>query len=265
MDKVLDFTRELVIETGKTLLGYFQTSGIAQKIKKDRTVVTEADITADELIRKRIQERFPQDGILSEEENTIYPHGKRYVWVIDPLDGTTNFSLGLHYWGVLITRLRDGMPDITALYFPLLEELFMAIKGRGGYLNEQPLQIDANNPTRKATFFSCCSRTFQNYYVEIPYKTRILGAAGYGLSTIARGSAEFALEVTPKIWDFAGSWLLTQEAGGYIAPLEGGSIFPLQPGVDYQTMSQPLLVATTEEQWHVGRQWLHPKSEHVSP
>ncbi len=255
----MDFTRTLALDAGKVLLGYYRTNGITQELKDDKTVVTEADLAVDLLIREKIHKAFPVDGILSEEENTIYPTGKRFVWVIDPLDGTTNFSLGLHYWGVLLTRLKDGMPDLAVLYFPLLNDLFTTEYGKGAFLNDQQLQLKPRIYAHTVTFFSCCSRTHRNYQVEIPYKPRILGSAGYGLSTIARGSAILALEVTPKIWDFAGSWLLTQEAGGYIAPMDGKTIFPLQPGVDYQKQSYPLLAAPSEERWQFGRQRLQPR------
>ena len=99
MNEPFDFTKKLATEAGKTLLGFYRASGIEQSRKADKTVVTEADLAADEMIRTAIRKEYPQDGILSEEENTTYPSGKRFVWVIDPLDGTTNFSLGLHHWG----------------------------------------------------------------------------------------------------------------------------------------------------------------------
>jgi len=259
MDNVLDFTKKLALSAGKTLLGYFQTSGIKQGFKEDHTVVTEADLASDRLIRQELKKSFPEDGILSEEEDTTFPRGKNFVWVIDPLDGTTNFSLGLHYWGVLITRTHHGIPVLSVFYFPLLNELYIAVKGEGAYLNERRLNIDISSTPPEATFFSCCSRTHRNYQVEIPYKPRILGSAGYGLSTIARGTAVLALEVTPKVWDFAGCVLLTEEAGGYFASMDGVSIFPLQPGMDYKNRSFPLLAANSKEMWNFGKQHLKPR------
>ena len=259
MDNVLDFTKRLALGAGKILMGYFQTSGMKQSYKEDHTVVTEADLASDRLIRKKIDEAFPEDGILSEEEKTTFPTGKNFVWIIDPLDGTTNFSLGLHYWGVLITRNHNGIPVLSVLYFPILNELYTVVKGKGAYLNGRNLKIDSGSKPRRTTFFSCCSRTHRNYQVEIPYKARILGSAGYGLSTIARGSAVLALEVSPKVWDFSGCVLLIEEAGGYIAPLDGGSLFPLQPGMDYKNQSFSLLAASSKNMWDFGKQHLKPR------
>ncbi len=243
----LKFAAQLAQRTGKLLTEYYQPSGIDVTVKSDRTVVSEADLAADQLLRGAIKEKFPEDGILSEEAGTTYPRNKGAVWVIDPLDGTTNFSLGLHYWGVSIARLVNGSPSLGVLYFPLLGELFTASKGGGAYLNGSQLKVKPPTPDQPTSFFSCCSRGNQFYEVQIGYKTRILGSAAYGLATVARGSAILAFEVTPKVWDFSASWLITQEAGGIIAPYEGEHPFPLIPGVDYASKSYPLLTAATSE------------------
>jgi myo-inositol-1(or 4)-monophosphatase len=253
MNNVLDYASQLAQDTGYLLLDFYKTNGIPANLKPDHTVVTEADLAADCFIYDSIQANFPEDGILSEEASTIYPEGKSHVWIIDPLDGTTNFSLGLHYWGVSIARLREGNPEIAALYFPLLGELFTASKGGGATLNGNRLHVKSPVSSHPETFFSCCSRTHRQYKVDIRYKTRILGSAAYGLSTVARGSAILAFEATPKVWDFSGSWLITQEAGGVIAPLHGGSPYPLAPGKDYGQLKYPMLAATTQANWDQGQ------------
>jgi myo-inositol-1(or 4)-monophosphatase len=247
MSDILNFASELVQDVGHLLLEYYQPFGIDSKLKADRTAITEADLAADRLIREKIHKQYPQDGILTEEGDTVYPENKSVVWVVDPLDGTTNFSLGLHYWGVSIARLLHGEPDTAALYFPSLGELFTAQRGLGAYLNGDRLATKTPNENQPFTFFSCCSRTFRRYEVGIKYKTRILGSAAYGLASVARGSAVLAFEVTPKIWDFSASWLITIEAGGLIRTLNGEAIFPLIPGIDYGDRSYPILAAATPE------------------
>ena len=253
MKTIIEYATRLAQNVGKQTLQYYRTGGVHAELKSDRTVVTKADLAADHRIRASIRENFPEDGIISEEDNTIYPADKTFVWVIDPLDGTTNFSLGLHYWGVSIARLREGVPDLAVLYFPMLDELFTASLGGGAFLNGTCLQVNIPEPTLPATFFSCCSRAHQYYQIDIRYKTRILGSAAYGLCTVARGSAVLAFEVTPKVWDFSGSWLIVREAGGIISPLDGNSPFPLIPGTDYASKYYPVLVAATQEKWDVAR------------
>ena len=259
MTNALSFTIELAQAAGQRLLDYYRPAGITATLKADRTVVTEADLAADQLLREAIRAAFPEDGILSEEAGTTCPAGKRAVWVIDPLDGTTNFSLGLQHWGVSIARLVEGIPTLGVLYFPLLDELFSASRGNGAFLNARRLQVAPPNPAQPTSFFSCCSRTLRNYEVTLRYKTRILGSAAYGLATVARGSAVLAFEATPKIWDFAASWTIVREAGGVIAPLRGESPFPLVPGDDYEGRSFPILAAATPELWQEGRSKIRAK------
>jgi myo-inositol-1(or 4)-monophosphatase len=256
---ILKFTTQLAKESGDLLLSYYRHAGIQSQLKSDRTVVTEADLAADQLLRRRIEEAFPEDGILSEEAGTVYPEGKSAVWIIDPLDGTTNFSLGLHYWGISIARLVNGYPDLGVLYFPLLDELFWATKGGSAYLNGSQLKVKLPSPARPTSFFSCCSRAYRRYDIDIHYKTRLLGSAAYGLVTVARGSAILAFEVTPKVWDFSASWLITEEAGGLIANLSGDEIYPLSPGIDYESQSYPLLTAATPELLEEGKAKIRKK------
>lgn len=255
----LKFATQLAQKTGKLLEKYYQPAGTNVSLKSDQTVVTEADLAADKLIREAIIQKFPDDGILSEEAGTLYPPDKQAVWIIDPLDGTTNFSLGLHYWGVSIARLVNGSPNIGVLYFPLLDELFTAAKGGGAFLNNRQLIVKPPSQDQPTSFFSCCSRGNRFYKIKIRYKTRILGSAAYGLATVARGSAILAFEVTPKVWDFSASWLITQEAGGIIAPYEGEQPFPLIPGIDYAAKSYPLLTAASSELLAEGRAKIQKK------
>ncbi|MBM3144581.1 MAG: inositol monophosphatase [Chloroflexi bacterium] len=253
MIEALALASQLAQETGVLLMGFYQPGGVITSLKDDRSAVTEADLAADQLIRARIGQHFPDDGLLTEEDNTIYPREKPAVWVIDPLDGTTNFSLGLHYWGVSIARLVHGEPDTGALYFPMIGELFTAQRGQGAYLNGDRLRVKSPDKNRPFTFFTCCSRTFKQYEIKVPYKARILGSAAYGLTTVARGSAVLAFEATPMVWDFAASWLVIREAGGVVRPLEENHVFPLSPGTDYASKSFPILAAATLELWDEGR------------
>ena len=253
MKDVLSFTAQLAQRTGDLLTTYYHPSGINTSIKVDRTAVTDADLAADQLISESIREKYPEDGLLSEEADTTYPEAKSAVWVVDPLDGTTNFSLGLHYWGVSIARLVNGEPDTAALYFPILGELYTAQRGQGAFLNGVRLMVKSPDENQPFTFFACCSRSHRHYDINIRYKTRILGSAAYGLATVARGSAVLAFEVTPKIWDFSASWLVVREAGGVIQVLDGDPAFPLSPGIDYAGNSFPILAAATPELWSEGR------------
>ncbi len=247
MDTPLDFAAALARESGDLLLDYFSTDGTKARLKADRSLVTEADLAADRLITQSILDRYPQDEILSEELQHSVSNQAGSIWVIDPLDGTTNFSLGLHYWGVLITRLKDGWPEVAALYFPLLDELYSAQRNGGASFNGMPLHAKPPDKNTPLNFFSCCSRTFRRYEVSVRYKSRILGSAAYTMCAVARGMAILGFEATPKIWDIAGGWLLLSEAGGVVETLDNSKPFPIVPGRDYKQINFPTIMAPTPE------------------
>ena len=256
----LDFAVELARNAGKLLLGHFSLSGNPAARKKDRSVVTAADIEADQLIRNAILERYPDDGVLSEEIQTIFPENKRVVWVVDPLDGTTNFSLGLPIWGVSIARLVDGWPETAVLYFPILDELYTAKKGDGALCNGNKLVIQSPDKKNTSTFFACCSRAHRLYDIQVPYKPRILGSAAFNLCSVARGIAVLSFEAQPKLWDLAAAWLVAREAGAINESLGGTLPFPPTPGVDYAEINFPTLTAPTNEYIQKGYKYIRPKT-----
>jgi myo-inositol-1(or 4)-monophosphatase len=249
MPASLDYTISLAQQTGDLLKSYFERASLDTRLKVDHSVVTEADIAADELISASLKQAYPDDLLLSEELSPSAsgkddaPHPG--LWIIDPLDGTTNFSLGLHYWGVLITYLEAGYPVLAVMFFPLLNELYTVQSGHGAALNGQPIQVEPPDPQKRTTFFSCCSRTHKRYQVSVAYKSRILGSAAYSLCAIARGIALVSFEATPKIWDIAGGWLLVQEAGGSVETLDGSQPFPVRLDQSYARLNFPTLAAAT--------------------
>jgi myo-inositol-1(or 4)-monophosphatase len=220
--------------------------------KPDNTVVTEADLAADNLITIAIHKQYPQDEIISEESSHHLINPLSTIWVVDPLDGTTNFSLGVPIWGVSIARITDGYPQLGVLYFPLINELYIACRGSGALLNHSPINTRAPHPAQPMSFFACCSRSFRNYDISIPYKPRIMGSATYSFCMVARGSALIGFDATPKIWDLAAAWLLVEEAGGMIAAFDGSPPFPVHSNGDYSITSYPTLAAATPKLFESG-------------
>ncbi|UCE00164.1 MAG: inositol monophosphatase [Chloroflexota bacterium] len=247
MDSTLRFAEELASETGKRLLELFNPQGTQTNLKSDQSVVTEADLAADRFIAESILKEFPDDVLISEElQPTIHAVNKP-IWVVDPLDGTTNYSLGLPIWGVSIARTIKGWPEIGVVYFPILAEMFTAQRGTGAYLNGEPLHSRLPFPGNTTSFFSCCTRTHQRYDIRIRYKTRILGSACYTMCAVARGMAILGFETTPKIWDIAASWLILTESGAAVETFDRSKPFPLQAEMDYSGLNFPILAGATEE------------------
>ena len=244
MSDLLAFSADLAAGAGALLKGYNRRPRITSRYKPDNTLLTEADLAANEYILKEIRAAYPDDHILSEEADTRFAADGRPTWVIDPLDGTTNFDKGLHYWGVSIARISRGYPEIGALCFPLLDEVYSAEAGRGAWLNGEPLRVPPAD-SHLVSFFLCDSRVNRRYKTTLRYKPRILGSAAYNFCGVASGLAVVGFESVPRIWDIAASWLVLEEAGGALRPLDG-PVFPLKPGTDYKGRGIPLVGAADE-------------------
>ena len=261
MDDPLVFAVKLALKAGNLLRGYYNPAGFEAMTKPDQTVVTEADLAADRLITQAITEYSPHDNIISEESTHQIKDPASPTWIIDPLDGTTNFSLGLAIWGVSIGYVVNGLPELGALYFPIVNELYSARRGRGAFMNNEPITVRAPDPTQPMSFFACCSRTFRYYDVSIPYKPRILGSCAYSYCMVARGSALLGFDATPKLWDLAAIWILVEEAGGKIAALEESDAFPISSPDKYRAKTYPTLAAATPELFDIGKKKIQRKAK----
>lgn len=265
MESPAEFATRLALEAGRLLSEYFRLSDLSVSWKADHTLLTEADLVADRFITQAIQQSYPDDLLLSEEnipgiEPIVIASTRQAVWVVDPLDGTTNFSLGLPVWGTLITRLVNGWPETCALSFPLLNELYSAEKGAGACLNGQPIQANPEHHQPRLPFFACCSRTFRKYQINIPYKARIFGSAAYSFCLAARGAAVVSFEARTKLWDIAGPWLLVSEAGGWITAHQEIQPFPLRAGINYCNQNFATLAAATADELTRAQAGILPKT-----
>ncbi len=261
MDDPWVFAVKLALQAGNLLRTFYNPAGVAASVKADRTVVTEADLASDRMITQAIRKHYPDDEIISEESSHQVQRAQSPVWIVDPLDGTTNFSLGLSIWGVSIARISNGYPELGAVYFPMINELYSARKGSGAFLNHKPITVRAPDPTQPMSFFACCSRTFRYYDVSIPYKPRILGSCAYSYCMVGRGSALLGFDATPKIWDLAAVWLLVEEAGGKMAGFEGSTPFPVQAQADYASINYPTLAASTPDVFAMGQNKIQRKAK----
>lgn len=255
----IEFATWLAKKVGKILVDTFHQGKYTYYRKQDHTLVTQADLAADEMIHQELQKNFSEDFILSEEVSPKFDASSSRGWIIDPLDGTTNFALGLHYWGILISRVEGGSPSFTIQYFPLLNELYQASDSEPATLNGKIIHVEDQNNDQKISFFSCCSRAHRKYDINLRYKTRIFGSAGYSMASVARGAARLAFDAQAKIWDIAGAWILVRQAGGVIAPIHGNSPFPLRE-LDYTAQDFAILAASSPTFLKEGLDKIHRKS-----
>ena len=255
----LSIALELSREAGAKLL---ERRDSAEAVEKDDgTLVTQADIESDRYICNQIRTEFPEDTVLSEELNTVVSGTSRVVWVIDPLDGTTNYIRGLPLWGVSIARLVDGQPDLGVIYFPMLNELYHATRGGGAFQNQKQISVSDQEIMENNYLFSCSSHALYRHEVRTKCKIRVLGSAAYGLCLIAHGNILAGMEADPKIWDLAAAWLLVEESGGFVHTLDGVNPFPLAAGRDYAGMSFPVMAAASRELWKKCRDSILPRRQ----
>jgi myo-inositol-1(or 4)-monophosphatase len=247
MNKDMLFLNALVIKVGKELLTYFKPEGIPAVLKSDKTPITIADTTADQLITEAIRSKYPNDQILSEESSLVLDSVKGSTWVIDPLDGTTNFSLGFPYWGVSIARITNGYPEIAAVNFPAIGELYTAEIGKGSYFNGELMKNKASVEEHKQKIMVCSGNAQNIYKIKLPYKKRTVGSAAYDYCIVARGTSIFGIQNKSKIWDLAAGFLILKEAGGDVRFINEMLPFPLRDKINYNDYIFPSFMASSQE------------------
>ena len=219
---------------------------INSDLKDDGTLITSCDRWSDKTIVKGLSQIATQEGILSEEGCKKVPTSSAY-WVVDPLDGTTNFSAGIPYWAISIARFENGQPETAFLDVPALKKRIVAIRGKGVWMNGQQL-TSASRLTSNSSCVSLCSRSIRILQKRpdkpFPGKIRLLGVSSLNMIGVAIGQTIAALEATPKIWDLASAWLILSELNCSIKWLD---LDPsnLKSGQDLTSTSFPILTASS--------------------
>jgi myo-inositol-1(or 4)-monophosphatase len=217
---------------------------VVSDIKPDGSLITACDRWSDAELVKGLSGLFPGEGVLSEEGNRRVPDTAAY-WVVDPLDGTTNFASGIPYWAISLARFQGGRPVLALLDVPPLRQRIVAVRGQGAWRNGKPLP----SPSSQAPISGCASlcsrsiRVLQNLPDRrFPGKIRLFGVASLNLASVAMGQTVAALEATPKIWDLAAAWLVLCELD---CPLRWLQRSPeqLRPGADLSQVDFPVLAS----------------------
>jgi myo-inositol-1(or 4)-monophosphatase len=250
-DRVLDLASTTANRVGAQLLLDF---GRVQGLEKaDGSLVTQSDEWADREIRSSIAAVFPEHGILSEENEHGFTDAQ-WTWIIDPLDGTTNFTRGIPLWGVSIGLLYYGQPVFGYVYFPPVNQSFYGYWAgttgldlpTGAFLNDKPIHVSQDAPSSNH-FFSLCARSLQIWQPGFPCKIRMLGVATYNFLAVAAGASLGGVEATPKIWDLAAVWAIVHAAGGTWVSLRTEPTFPAVSGRNYGTYAMPSLIVNRPE------------------
>ena len=198
--------------------------------KGEIDLVTAIDRRSEKAILATIGRAFPGHGVLAEESDPRAGDAE-HLWVVDPLDGTTNYSRGFPYFCVSVALARAGRVIVAAVYQPLLGELFTAIRGRGAFLNGRPLRV-SGQPLLDQAFLATGfpydirrgRRTNIDHFANLATRClaiRRAGAAALDLAYVAAGRFDGFWELKLRPWDIAAASLLIEEAGGRVTGLAG--------------------------------------------
>ncbi|HEY8532008.1 MAG TPA: inositol monophosphatase family protein [Limnochorda sp.] len=230
LDEAYQFIAQLAREAGEILRERY---GRAHRVehKGPTDVVTEADRLSEAHILSRIRERYPDHDILSEESGLQSRSGS-VRWIVDPLDGTANFAHGLPLFSVSIALEVDGALVAGAVYDPVRDELYSAARGRGAFLNGEPLRVSAVASLQDALLVTGFPHDLSDdpaennlaYFAAFARRTqgvRRLGSAALDLAYVAAGRFDGFWELRINAWDIAAGALLVEEAGGRLSRVDG--------------------------------------------
>lgn len=227
---------EAALAAGRIHRTYFR-QGPAVEKKGRIDLVTTADLEAERLIRDLVAIRFPDHVVIGEEGGGLSdPRAARYRWIVDPVDGTTNFAHGLALFSVSIALEVDGTVACGVVYDPIGDELFTAERGGGARLNGEPLQVSRCGALEDAllcTGFPYTVREERRRQVDVfaafmneARGVRRLGSAALDLCYVAAGRLDGFWEERLFPWDMAAGGLIVEEAGGQVSGMDGRSYDP---------------------------------------
>jgi myo-inositol-1(or 4)-monophosphatase len=219
--------------SGQELLKNFNQS-LKVKIKESQSsIVTEADMKSNSVIIDLLRSRFPSHNILSEETGFTNQNSS-YTWVIDPLDGTSNFASSLPWFGVLIAMFEGNIPVLGGAYLPVYDQMYIAIKGEGVFLNGRQMPcLEEKELINSLVAFAVDysdDEIFLNRCMSI-YKGIVKGARNIRCTNslvdflyVAGGKLGGVVNLFTRVWDIAALGLILSEAGGRLTNLEGTDV-----------------------------------------
>lgn len=248
LQAALEAARAAARAGGRVLMSYF--GGDLQVRKKGRIdLVTEADTASEKVVLEELRRHFPGGAVLAEESAIVGPDGEwiieganqsapagrtsggEFLWVVDPLDGTTNFAHGYPVFCVSVGLLEAGQPVAGVVYDPVREELFEAARGRGAFLNGRPIRVSECPALGEALLVTGFPYDFQNVrddtvdlfsrFLHRAQAVRRDGSAALDLCYVAAGRFDGFWERRLKPWDTAAAAAILREAGGVVTRFDG--------------------------------------------
>lgn len=230
LDRLLEVARQAAKQAGR-----IQIEGLSKKLQVDHKgrydLVTDVDRKCEEIVAGILQKAFPDIGILA-EESAEKDTGSKEVWIVDPLDGTTNYASGYPAFCTNIALRRDGDIVLGVVYEPVRDELFEAVRGEGAFNNGAPIRVSATRELSQALLatgfpYDRCEQPHTNLdrFCALTMRTRGVrrgGSASLDLCYTACGRLDGYWEIRLQPWDVCAGALIVCEAGGRVSNLRGG-------------------------------------------
>lgn len=230
-EELLKEITDAVRECGEIILHADRNKNHIDEKAGHANFVTAYDKKIQQILKKRFSEILPEAVFVGEEEDTHASVSDGYVFIVDPIDGTTNFIKDYHISVISAGLLFNGEKYMGVVYNPYLNEMYTAVKGEGAYLNGRQIRVSSQPLENGIVLFGTAP-----YYEELSRKSfemaydyfkkaldvRRSGSAAFDLCCVASGRAEVFFELCLSPWDFAAGALIVEEAGGKVTTVEGG-------------------------------------------
>ena len=245
LDKILQVALEASAKAASIIAKHSDGSAVIETKSTSRDLLTMIDPQCEEAIRETITKAFPDHNILGEEgvepgieaakaalEEALVAPGGGFLWIVDPIDGTTNFASGIPFNAPSVAVAYQGEIIVGVIHDPHRHEIWTAVKGRGAVLNGEPLKIDASSPTSIQDAVIGAESPAGQKSLEVAVKgiqalmpkcrtIRILGSTAVKMPWVAKGRLTCYWSPDECAWDHAAGAIIVQEAGGVITDLDG--------------------------------------------
>lgn len=226
LNKIVDVVREC----GEIILHADRSKSCIDEKTGHANFVTAYDKKIQQILQKRLLQILPEAVFVGEEEDIHASVAKGYAFIVDPIDGTTNFIKDYHMSVVSVGLTSDGEKYMGVVYNPYSDEMFTAVKGQGAYLNDKPIHVSSQPLSNGLVLFGTApyyeelsKRSFEMAYdyFRQALDVRRSGSAAFDLCSVAAGRAELFFELRLSPWDYAAGALILEEAGGKVTTIQG--------------------------------------------
>ena len=237
----IDLITEIITRAGHIALEHFRK--VTPTWKENLTYVTEADLAVQAYLHRALNNVFPGDGVIAEENDLRKPPSAGHrTWIVDPIDGTASFSTGLPVWGVSIGLVDAGEPVAGYFYAPAVDDLIVTSPEGQVLRNGHPAELRQPRALHRESSLFIASRLHRHYKVSPAYpgKLRNLGSSAAHLGYVATGSADCALVERVYAWDIAAGMAMLNLNGGELRYIDGSPV-SLPDLINGEQMRLPML------------------------